>query len=141
MSKDKSAPHPEPEKFDRWAAQRKAAIILEVLKGKISVPKLLAATVSHRASIASGPRITTAAASRHSRPIAKTKTPNIALRSNACVPRSVSSSSTMRSARERCGLFFRAIRRRACGRPDTPSAPSSLPNLERPPARRTNICL
>jgi hypothetical protein len=30
---------PEPEKFDRWTAQRKAAIILEVLKGQISVPE------------------------------------------------------------------------------------------------------
>jgi len=27
------------EKFDRWTAQRKAAIILEVLKGQISVPE------------------------------------------------------------------------------------------------------
>ena len=33
------APPPEPEKFDRWTAQRKAAIILEVLKGQISVPE------------------------------------------------------------------------------------------------------
>jgi transposase-like protein len=32
-------PEPEPEKFERWTAQRKAAIILEVLKGKISVPE------------------------------------------------------------------------------------------------------
>ena len=32
-------PAPEPEKFERWTAQRKAAIILEVLKGKISVPE------------------------------------------------------------------------------------------------------
>ena len=39
MSTDKSAPHSEPEKFDRWTAQRKAAIILEVLKGQISVPE------------------------------------------------------------------------------------------------------
>jgi transposase-like protein len=31
-------PQPEPEKFERWTAQRKAAIILEVLKGQISVP-------------------------------------------------------------------------------------------------------
>ena len=30
---------PEPEKFERWTAQRKAAIILDVLKGKISVPE------------------------------------------------------------------------------------------------------
>ena len=30
---------PEPEKFERWTAQRKAAIILEVLKGQISVPE------------------------------------------------------------------------------------------------------
>jgi len=29
----------EPEKFERWTAQRKAAIILEVLKGKVSVPE------------------------------------------------------------------------------------------------------
>lgn len=35
------APPPalEPEKFERWTAQRKAAIILDVLKGKISVPQ------------------------------------------------------------------------------------------------------
>ncbi|MGA8098622.1 MAG: DUF1153 domain-containing protein [Candidatus Cybelea sp.] len=32
-------PVPEPEKFERWTAQRKAAIILDVLKGKISVPE------------------------------------------------------------------------------------------------------
>jgi transposase-like protein len=30
---------PEPEKFERWTAQRKAAIIHEVLKGQISVPE------------------------------------------------------------------------------------------------------
>ncbi|HLX26691.1 MAG TPA: integrase core domain-containing protein [Candidatus Cybelea sp.] len=30
---------PEPEKFERWTAQRKAAIILEILRGKISVPE------------------------------------------------------------------------------------------------------
>ena len=30
------------EKFDRWTAQRKAAIILEVLKGQISVPEATA---------------------------------------------------------------------------------------------------
>jgi transposase-like protein len=32
-------PEPESEKFERWTAQRKAAIILEVLKGQISVPE------------------------------------------------------------------------------------------------------
>jgi transposase-like protein len=32
-------PQPEGEKFERWTAQRKAAIILEVLKGQISVPE------------------------------------------------------------------------------------------------------
>lgn len=32
-------PEPEPEKFERWTAQRKAAIILEVFKGQISVPE------------------------------------------------------------------------------------------------------
>ena len=32
-------PEPEAEKFERWTGQRKAAIILEVLKGKISVPE------------------------------------------------------------------------------------------------------
>lgn len=32
-------PAPEPEKFERWTAQRKVAIILEVLKGQISVPE------------------------------------------------------------------------------------------------------
>jgi transposase-like protein len=32
-------PEPELEKFERWTAQRKAAIILEVLKGQISVPE------------------------------------------------------------------------------------------------------
>ena len=32
-------PEAEPEKFERWTAQRKAAIILEVLKGQISVPE------------------------------------------------------------------------------------------------------
>jgi len=29
-------PAPEPEKFERWTAQRKVAIILEILKGQIS---------------------------------------------------------------------------------------------------------
>jgi transposase-like protein len=32
-------PAPEPKTFERWTAQRKAAIILEVLKRKISVPE------------------------------------------------------------------------------------------------------
>lgn len=32
-------PATEPEKFERWTAQRKVAIILEVLKGQISVPE------------------------------------------------------------------------------------------------------
>lgn len=32
-------PAPESEKFERWTAQRKAAIVLDVLKGKISVPE------------------------------------------------------------------------------------------------------
>jgi transposase-like protein len=32
-------PAPEPEKFERWTAQRKAAIILDVIKGKISMPE------------------------------------------------------------------------------------------------------
>jgi transposase-like protein len=34
-----SPPAPEPERFERWTAQRKAAIILDVLKRKISVPE------------------------------------------------------------------------------------------------------
>ena len=43
MATRKQQPPPPPEageeKFDRWTAQRKAAIILEVLKGQISVPE------------------------------------------------------------------------------------------------------
>jgi transposase-like protein len=39
MRKQQQLPPSEPEKFDRWTAQRKAAIILEVLKGQISVPE------------------------------------------------------------------------------------------------------
>lgn len=42
MRKQQQTPPPaasEPEKFERWTAQRKAAIILEVLKGQISVPE------------------------------------------------------------------------------------------------------
>ena len=39
MRKQQQLPPPEPGKFDRWTAQRKAAIILEVLKGQISVPE------------------------------------------------------------------------------------------------------
>jgi len=39
MSKDESTPQSELAKFDRWTAQRKAALILEVLKGQISVPE------------------------------------------------------------------------------------------------------
>ena len=31
-------PGPDDDKFERWTAQRKAAVILEVLKGTISVP-------------------------------------------------------------------------------------------------------
>lgn len=32
-------PTPEPEAIERWTAQRKAAIIVEVMKGQISVPE------------------------------------------------------------------------------------------------------
>jgi transposase-like protein len=39
MPTDKASPQPEDEKFERWTAQRKASIILEVLKGQISVPE------------------------------------------------------------------------------------------------------
>ena len=39
MAKQQPSSPPEPEKFDRWTAQRKAAIILEVLKGQVSVPE------------------------------------------------------------------------------------------------------
>ena len=39
MAKQQPSPPPEPEKFDRWTAQRKAAIIIEVLKGQISLPE------------------------------------------------------------------------------------------------------
>lgn len=39
MRKQQRQPAPEPEKFERWTAQRKAAIILEVLKGQISIPE------------------------------------------------------------------------------------------------------
>jgi transposase len=39
MGKQQQQQPPEPEKFERWTAQRKAAIILEVLKGQISVPE------------------------------------------------------------------------------------------------------
>jgi transposase-like protein len=39
MRKQQPPPQPEPEKFERWTAQRKAAIILDVLKGSISVPE------------------------------------------------------------------------------------------------------
>ena len=39
MRKQQQPPASEPEKFERWTAQRKVAIILEVLKGQISVPE------------------------------------------------------------------------------------------------------
>lgn len=39
MRKQQQRPASEPEKFERWTAQRKVAIILEVLKGQISVPE------------------------------------------------------------------------------------------------------
>jgi transposase-like protein len=39
MRKQQQPSAPEPEKFERWTAQRKVAIILEVLKGQISVPE------------------------------------------------------------------------------------------------------
>jgi transposase-like protein len=39
MRKGQQRPASEPEKFERWTAQRKAAIILEVLKGQISLPE------------------------------------------------------------------------------------------------------
>jgi hypothetical protein len=41
LAKPQPEPDPQPEKFERWTAQRKAAIILEVLKGQISVPEAL----------------------------------------------------------------------------------------------------
>ena len=34
MRKQQQPPAAEPEKFERWTAQRKVAIILEVLKGR-----------------------------------------------------------------------------------------------------------
>ena len=39
MRKQQQPPAPEPEKFERWTAQRKVTIILEVLKGQISMPE------------------------------------------------------------------------------------------------------
>jgi transposase-like protein len=39
MPKELSSVPAEPEAIERWTAQRKAAIILEVLKGQISVPE------------------------------------------------------------------------------------------------------
>lgn len=39
MRKQQQPTAQDPEKFERWTAQRKAAIILEVLKGQISVPE------------------------------------------------------------------------------------------------------
>src|SRR5579883_2792048 len=39
MRKQQQPPAQEPEKFERWTAQRKVAIILEVLKRQISVPE------------------------------------------------------------------------------------------------------
>ena len=39
MRKQQQSPAAEPEKLERWTAQRKVAIILEVLKGQISVPE------------------------------------------------------------------------------------------------------
>ena len=52
MRKQQAAPQPEPEKFERWSAQRKAAIILEVLKGSISVPEASQSTDSRKPSFA-----------------------------------------------------------------------------------------
>jgi len=39
MQRGKSPQPAEPEAIERWTAQRKAAIILEILKGQISVPE------------------------------------------------------------------------------------------------------
>ncbi len=39
MPTQPAKPEPDEGKFERWTAQRKAAIILEVLKGQISVPE------------------------------------------------------------------------------------------------------
>jgi transposase-like protein len=41
MSQPASKPDPQPpdDKFERWTAQRKAAVIMEVLKGQLSVPE------------------------------------------------------------------------------------------------------
>ena len=39
MGKQQQQQPSEPEKFERWTAQRKAAIILEDLKGQIAVPE------------------------------------------------------------------------------------------------------
>jgi len=61
-------PEPEPEKFERWIAQRKAAIILELLKGQISgTRKPAPSTASRRTNSVPAPTSITAAASTRSR--------------------------------------------------------------------------
>jgi hypothetical protein len=64
VQKSKSSAPAEPEPIERWTAQRKAAIILEVLKGQISVPEAARNPASRKAIIASGPTSSCAAASK-----------------------------------------------------------------------------
>jgi len=56
-------PPAEPEKFERWTAERKAAIILEVLKGQISGPEASRKYGFTQASFANGLMNITAVAS------------------------------------------------------------------------------
>lgn len=71
MRKQQQTPASEPEKFERWTAQRKVAIILEVLKGQVSVPKRRGGMASLKVSTASGPMSSCEAVSTRSRSIAK----------------------------------------------------------------------
>jgi transposase-like protein len=84
-------PSPEPEAIERWTAQRKAAIILEVLKGQISVPEAARKYGFTQNEYRRGPTNTIAPASMRSRPTARIRTRSTRPRSSGCVRRAVSS--------------------------------------------------
>ena len=64
----------------RWTAQRKVAIILEILKGQISVPEPRAGIASLEVSPVSGRMTPCAVGSVRPKSIAKGSMPNIAQR-------------------------------------------------------------
>ncbi len=73
----------EPETIERWTAQRKAAIILEVLKGQISVPE-----AARKYGFTQGEYRKWADEFMRSKSTARASKPSIAPKSAGCRPRS-----------------------------------------------------